>query len=60
MARLDGRVAPMGRFGRPEEVAELVSWNASDAGPHCTGSDFVIDGGDLAATALTPPHEPAR
>ncbi|MEE4545232.1 oxidoreductase [Streptomyces sp. V4-01] len=34
-----------GRFSRPEEVAELVRWLASDRAANITGSDFLIDGG---------------
>jgi NAD(P)-dependent dehydrogenase (short-subunit alcohol dehydrogenase family) len=34
-----------GRFSRPEEVAELVRWLASDRAGNITGSDFLIDGG---------------
>jgi NAD(P)-dependent dehydrogenase (short-subunit alcohol dehydrogenase family) len=34
-----------GRFSRPEEVAGLVLWLASDRAGNITGSDFVIDGG---------------
>lgn len=39
---------PLGRVGRPDEVAELVCYLASDASGFCTGSEFVIDGGYLA------------
>ena len=40
---------PVPRIGRPEEVADLVVFLASDESRYCTGADFVIDGGKLAA-----------
>jgi enoyl-[acyl-carrier-protein] reductase (NADH) len=36
---------PMGRFGRPEEIAELAVYLASDASAFTTGQCHVIDGG---------------
>ena len=36
---------PMGRLGRPEEVAELALYLASDASAYTTGQLHVIDGG---------------
>ena len=39
---------PLGRFGRPEEVAELVVWLSSDKASYLTGGFYPIDGGYLA------------
>jgi NAD(P)-dependent dehydrogenase (short-subunit alcohol dehydrogenase family) len=41
---------PMGRTGRPEEVAELVAFLASDRGGFISGADYIIDGGTIPTT----------
>ncbi|MFV2176054.1 SDR family NAD(P)-dependent oxidoreductase [Actinomadura sp. LOL_016] len=39
---------PIPRMGRPEEVASMVAFLASEESSYCTGAAFVIDGGHLA------------
>ncbi|MCU0732276.1 MAG: SDR family oxidoreductase, partial [Hyphomonas sp.] len=36
---------PMGRAGKPEEVAELILFLASDASSFSTGQEHIVDGG---------------
>jgi NAD(P)-dependent dehydrogenase (short-subunit alcohol dehydrogenase family) len=39
---------PIGRFGRPEEIADAVLWMCSDRASFMTGQSLVLDGGFLA------------
>jgi len=42
---------PIGRFGKPLEVAEAVVWMCSDAASFMTGQSLVLDGGFLAGVS---------
>ena len=44
--RLQGMKSPLGRNGKPEEIASLVGWLASDSAGYMTGQTLVIDGGN--------------
>lgn len=39
---------PIGRFGKPQEVAEAVLWMCSDQASFMTGHSLILDGGFLA------------
>lgn len=43
------RAVPMGRFGRPEEIAAAAVWLCSDEAAFITGVTLPVDGGLLAA-----------
>ena len=45
---------PLGRVGRPEEIAEAVVWLASGAAAFVTGTTLVIDGGRLLTASTAP------
>jgi NAD(P)-dependent dehydrogenase (short-subunit alcohol dehydrogenase family) len=45
---------PLRRFGTPQEVAAMVAYLAADESAYVTGSEFTIDGGLLAGSAVSP------
>ena len=51
LARVEAANA-LGRIGRPEEVAELVVFLASDAASYITGTCVTVDGGFLAVKSF--------
>jgi NAD(P)-dependent dehydrogenase (short-subunit alcohol dehydrogenase family) len=44
-------MVPMGRLGRPREIANMALYLASDEASFSTGSQFVVDGGGTSALA---------
>jgi NAD(P)-dependent dehydrogenase (short-subunit alcohol dehydrogenase family) len=38
---------PVGRLGRPTDIADAVVFLASDEAAFITGVDFIVDGGSL-------------
>lgn len=48
MLRESENKVPLGRLGKPEEVAALFAFLASDDAKFITGQCFIIDGGEIA------------
>lgn len=45
---------PAGRFGQPEDIANLAVWLASDDASFASGQCYILDGGMTAASPLNP------
>ena len=47
-----GRIHPVGRTGKPEEVAALVAWLVSAEAGFVTGQVWSVDGGRMTKLSL--------
>ena len=48
-ADVAGRLSPLGRFGRPDEIASAALWLCSDSSSFTTGHALAVDGGMLSS-----------
>lgn len=52
------RAIPLAKMARPEDIANMALFLASDDSAYCTGAEFVVDGGLLAG--ITDSGEPSQ
>jgi NAD(P)-dependent dehydrogenase (short-subunit alcohol dehydrogenase family) len=51
-------IVPVGRYGRPDEMAAMVAWLLSDESSYASGGAFAVDGAVTASAAgFAPPPE---
>lgn len=53
-----GYKIPMGRQGTPEDIGKLVLFLASDDSSYLTGSEIIIDGGNILQEEYLGPYKP--
>ncbi len=51
-----GKMHPLGRVAKPEEVAEVIAFLAGPRASFVTGSEYKVDGGILAALGVALPE----
>jgi NAD(P)-dependent dehydrogenase (short-subunit alcohol dehydrogenase family) len=54
-----GAVHPLGRIGRPEEIADAVAWLFSDQSSYYTGQSLTLDGGLTAQRPVAGDQSPS-
>ena len=45
---------PVGRFGKPDDIANIISWLACDESAYVSGACLTVDGGMTSASPLNP------